>query len=584
MTSPGEGSVSYRCPRCQAALTAHPGDAGGRQACPQCGKMVKVPGTPRAGTAQSKGGQEPGAVRQAPVVEQGIANIAIICPVCGTRMYATPKQVGQTMVCPDCLETVQIVAPAAADPKTSAARRPRTGRSVPPAQPRPARPARDDDAGEELKLSEPVDIPTERILPKQLVDLLRETDPVGRSPVEPAASPDDSAPGAAQPGGSARPGAGRVPAPQPSRPAPPTHNEFAVKCATCDTLVYATPEDIGQRRTCPDCGSPVVITAPRTKPRRVEHVSDADYEGQLFTLSEPAKLDVYQPSAPGTAARTMGEDALRKAEEAYDQRKGEEPTLPPIPLWDGLFRFLPHLPIFGRLVASSILLAMLAKLAMAVPVWADEIGSVQFLALLGTVGLLVLVVASFVYIGSAGLVVLQESAAGKDDIADWPTMSPAEMIQDSLTVAVPAFYALLPGLVLFIATGGLALPLATRLLFLGLSLYLFFPVIQLSALEAGSLIVPASPQILKSLSTDFLLWVTFYLMSFAVAMIVALSLTALRPDRSFFVILLLASVWSVAIFLFYRLLGRLAWASQERLLPKQDAKQRDADESPKDGH
>ena len=62
-----------------------------------------------------------------------------------------------------------------------------------------------------------------------------------------------------------------------------------------------------------------------------------------------------------------------------------------------------------------------------------------------------------------------------------------------------------------------------------------------------------------------------YLMTFAIALLVALTLSPVRADTATGVVMLLAVVWVLGIFLYYRLLGRLAWACQGRLLEKADA-------------
>ena len=108
MTTPGRGAVSYLCPRCHAALTAKAEDAGQRQECPHCGKTLKVPGTSPSPT-QPPAVSRPEAAKPTPAPSvAGLTNIAVRCPVCGTRLYAAREQAGKSLVCPDCLETVAV--------------------------------------------------------------------------------------------------------------------------------------------------------------------------------------------------------------------------------------------------------------------------------------------------------------------------------------------------------------------------------------------------------------------------------------------------------------------------------------------
>ncbi len=179
----------------------------------------------------------------------------------------------------------------------------RTSRSAPPERSRhtDVRPRRQyPDAGDgddELKLSDPVEIPADQYLPKNLSDLLR----------------DATGPPASQPGTEPR---HRHRHRRDDRPGGRTTSSPS-SVPSCDTLMYATEDEIGQQKTCPDCFSIVEITRPRPKPRRVNEVVDADYEGQLFTLSEPVSLDIYRRTEAGLEPKTMGEEALRKAEREH---------------------------------------------------------------------------------------------------------------------------------------------------------------------------------------------------------------------------------------------------------------------------
>ena len=164
-------------------------------------------------------------------------------------------------------------------------------------------PAAGDDADDEMKLSDPVEIPADQYLPKRLSDMLHDAPGSRRDRSRTPPRPQVAA-------GSRRHDA-----------TPAAHDEFAVKCPTCDTLVYATEDEIGQQKTCPDCFSIVTITRPRPKPRRVNEVVDADYEGQLFTLSEPVSLDIYHqhrswagPQDAGRSGVAQGGTGVRPAE------------------------------------------------------------------------------------------------------------------------------------------------------------------------------------------------------------------------------------------------------------------------------
>jgi hypothetical protein len=322
----------------------------------------------------------------------------------------------------------------------------------------------------------------------------------------------------------------------------------------------------------------VEITRPHPKPRRVNEVIDADYEGQVFSLSEPVPRDIYNATESGQNPKTLGEQALRDAERELDRQVEETFELPSSPLWTGLFRFLPHATVLLRWLVSAVLLGGITKLTLATVAWSGVGGPVWFLALLGTAALVMLTVLSVVVIGSTCLTIMQDTANGHDAITQWSESGPLELAGESLVFAFAVFFSILPGMILFGLTGALGMVLGTRWIFLGLSLYVFFPVVQMSLLESNSLSTPFSQPILVSIREEFLLWCTFYLTSLAIALIMALTtLAGLRSQLSMLVLILLGGVWVLALFLYFRLLGRLAWACQVRPLEKSDESDEEED-------
>ena len=573
MTTPGSRSVSYLCPQCNAALTAREDDAGQRQACTQCGKMIKVPGRPSAppgsGTARAPA---QGAAPQT----AGVANVAVLCPICGTRMYATREQLGKSMVCPDCLETVPVPAspsasrppkasiprPAATRPAATqpAATQPATTGNAPQA-PRGATPAPakdsvadDDDGG--LRLSDPIDIPSDKVLPQRFSELLRDGQPAPDSedvadwPVEPATTPTKS----------------------PSPPRASTDDEYSVKCPVCDTLLYASPDEIGKRKDCPDCHSSVEIKAPRRKPRRVDPVREEDYEGHEFVLSEPVPVDIHRQTEQGKNPKTMGEDALRNAEREYERKHAEEDVEPPAsPLWTGLFSFFPASPVILRWVVFALLIGLVCKLSLLIHGWNVCGGPIQhFYSLAGMTARSLLFILTTLSLGATCLAILQDTANGQDEISQWPEGGLFGMLAGAFPFAMAVFFSLLPGIILYTLAGVVGVMEASRWIFLEFSLYLLFPVVQLSILESDSLTMPFSQPILRSLRDEFLLWFTFYLTSLALALIVAVMYAGVTWDTSFLVLLVMGAVWIFLLFLYFRLLGRLAWATQVRSLLKDD--------------
>ncbi|MGO8750145.1 MAG: hypothetical protein ACLQNE_29720 [Thermoguttaceae bacterium] len=104
-----ESSVAVTCPVCRTRMVASEQQVGEEITCPDCGTKTIVPPlvpvlakeVPAADIQEGYALRtDPGQPRPESVVGQEY--YAVRCPVCATRLHATPDQVGTTMVCPDC--------------------------------------------------------------------------------------------------------------------------------------------------------------------------------------------------------------------------------------------------------------------------------------------------------------------------------------------------------------------------------------------------------------------------------------------------------------------------------------------------
>ena len=90
---------------------------------------------------------------------------------------------------------------------------------------------------------------------------------------------------------------------EPLRPAPragiPLDNEeFGIDCRLCRTRLYVRRSQIGDTVKCPDCHSPVVVTAPPMRKRSEPTEYD---EEELSKLSAPVELPSTLYLPPGTS-------------------------------------------------------------------------------------------------------------------------------------------------------------------------------------------------------------------------------------------------------------------------------------------
>ncbi|MDX1944736.1 MAG: hypothetical protein SFU86_04950 [Pirellulaceae bacterium] len=135
------------CPHCQGAIKAPALPPGSRVTCPKCGQTFAIggptavakPATPTKPALASPPIAKPAAaanpqpairhpqspptvdpLQLGPVARPAAAKqteLAVVCKLCGTRMYAPLTQVGKTMPCPDCHTVNEILPPKLAPPK-----------------------------------------------------------------------------------------------------------------------------------------------------------------------------------------------------------------------------------------------------------------------------------------------------------------------------------------------------------------------------------------------------------------------------------------------------------------------------------
>jgi DNA-directed RNA polymerase subunit RPC12/RpoP len=100
--------VSFECSLCQTRITAMTVDVGRKVACPDCGRKNVIPPPPKAKKAVTPAAMEGEqyelwGVDEAPMGKVATRELyAFDCRVCQTMMYATQKQLGLYMTCPDC--------------------------------------------------------------------------------------------------------------------------------------------------------------------------------------------------------------------------------------------------------------------------------------------------------------------------------------------------------------------------------------------------------------------------------------------------------------------------------------------------
>jgi len=223
-----EATLQYTCPSCQSRLQASHRDTGKRRKCPHCRQPIKVPGIPRNSRTSLTSAKPTEEAKVGRAVTPTGPKITFDCPQCQSCLLAGPDQVGQSILCEECLETVRVPAMSVSD-STAAV---------------------------------PSEIPEEPAAP--------EPSPLANA-VDPAAEINAQQP----------------PTTENDRTETVIPKSFAVVCAVCGTRLYAHQSQIGSRIPCPDCYATTKVRSPKPVKRKKDTPKP---QAASIPVSEAVKL------------------------------------------------------------------------------------------------------------------------------------------------------------------------------------------------------------------------------------------------------------------------------------------------------
>ncbi|NLF08320.1 MAG: hypothetical protein GX594_10125 [Pirellulaceae bacterium] len=98
------------CPVCHTRMYGSPEQSGETIECPDCGTPSLVPQLAVVEEKRHRSAEEVGDYKLSSEIARGAGAlpaatghyVAVICPVCGTRMHSSVDRVGDRMICPDC--------------------------------------------------------------------------------------------------------------------------------------------------------------------------------------------------------------------------------------------------------------------------------------------------------------------------------------------------------------------------------------------------------------------------------------------------------------------------------------------------
>ncbi|MDR0327077.1 MAG: hypothetical protein LBI05_02140 [Planctomycetaceae bacterium] len=344
----------------------------------------------------------------------------------------------------------------------------------------------------------------------------------------------------------------------------PKDNLVPVVCHFCGTRMYADESQIGQSKTCPDCGKQTEIKA-APKPRKITtETTSADAYG-LKNASETAPRPVV------TFFGSLPSALLRKRQNEWESSRSlNRPPLPKRPLTERFF-----VP-FGSLSMWFPLMLFVAVVPLgAVGIyWAasateggGKVGAFGFAIFTMFFGFTVFLVfiAAFSYFATFLLHLFSLTNSGMDDGEFKGEVAPSDYFINGFWLFMFSVIAAVPG---FLVGHYLYPSPEFTYVMMRVSHWLFFPICILSSLEAGSMFAVFTKNILASLFRMAFAWFRFYVLTgmlFVSADLCLMTVASSNSDGSLSPVLLalLFFLFGIQSLFFFRLLGRLAWLIEE---------------------
>ncbi|GEM_PF-3203305 len=605
--------LKFTCPRCNQTVTATDGQAGTRTQCPHCQQTIKVPGTPSSPINTGRQGR-------VQVVTRGGAQtreLTLVCTHCQTPLQAHLDQVGQTITCSDCLESILVEPPsstAPSEPPVQAAdesQNPQQPSSVavqPDAGPPPDRQSGSD--ASESDTSESDASPDADDFDDYSLEEL-DTQPWQSTPAAAKTRRDESATSAeadddeyklADLDETPPPAKTNIPendsriisigeeaeeeivameavnkpsSRQPPAPVTPDSNavtevnpneEFGILCRLCGTRIYVRIRDVGQEVKCPDCHSQNLIDKPKTA-RRKRPTTDHTESDHLDLVKLQPETEVARPE--NQEMRKMAQQTLQQAREKKptyfkEEQPGLEVETPPIVL----LKFLLNPHTIGYWVILSVGVTILASCfyfainppgqdlnaSIAKVIW------VSFWILTSVSGCLAIGFLSVTLLTIAG-----ETTNGTLNIEHWPPVTGfLDWALDTLYVVNSAVIAALPGAIIAAPLIFFEVPMWISLVPVALSVSVLFSILFASMLENRSCFNPVALPIWRSLKANTSCWTMFY-MAGPIMLIGAYAIGCGYAFGSILANGFISAGIVGLLFVYFRLLGWVIWKVREQI-------------------
>lgn len=324
-----------------------------------------------------------------------------------------------------------------------------------------------------------------------------------------------------------------------------------VNCPVCHTRLMGARRQIGRKIVCPDCNSRVKVPEPAVVTRPQWDRSP----GGDYLVSPPVELPKTEVLLPGVEDQARA----REGEQVAAPPPESEPSLPPPDaslFFAGVFSF----PFYSDVVLRWIILSAGGLLVQAVvnyairyanqPGFLTYVGSMLLAGMAGLISLLLIVPATAIWVA-----VLQRTADGYDHFDDWLEDVWLDWMLDGFFIFNSLCLSVVPGA----AVAWLfQLPRDRALLVEAPLVMILFPIVLLSMLHQGSAWKPLSGAVVRSLWRGRWGWFMFYVAAILVLTPAAGLVWLLICGGKLMAALAIPGL-AIASFIYFRLLGRLAW-------------------------
>ncbi len=261
-----------------------------------------------------------------------------------------------------------------------------------------------------------------------------------------------------------------------------------------------------------------------------------------YGVSEPVERPRVLPPAPSSLRTGLRAEAAER-----------EPRTEPgrFPFFAGIFDFF----LYPRTIAAWLLMSLgmtITALGFVLCIWLLEVGLLIaarcFAMPVALIGLL-----SFSYAAACCLKVIEVTAAGYDEVEEWPSGLWRDWVWILIPAAVMLALAMAAG---SIAAGLLSLPSWVGI---GLGAHLLFPVFLVSSLESGSATTFVSWTALRGFVAVWWAWGLFYIETGVLLALWGVATVAAFPLEPFLTTLVAMPILGAVALVYSRLVGRLLW-------------------------